>query len=43
MQPVGFFRRYKGTFCMTVDRYIRLIAGAMVILAVALGCWVNPY
>jgi hypothetical protein len=28
---------------MTVDRYIRLIAGAFVVLSVALGYWVNPY
>ncbi len=27
---------------MTVDRYLRLIAGFFVCLSVALGCWVNP-
>jgi hypothetical protein len=28
---------------MTVERYIRLIAGAFVLLSLALGYWVNPY
>lgn len=28
---------------MTVDRYLRLIAGALVMLTVALGYWVNSY
>jgi len=28
---------------MTVDRYLRMIAGAFVLLTVALGYWVNPY
>jgi len=28
---------------MTVDRYIRLIAGAFVVLSVALGTWVSPH
>lgn len=28
---------------MTVDRYLRLIAGAFVTLSVALGYWVSPY
>jgi len=28
---------------MTVDRYLRLIAGFFVLLSVALGYWVNPY
>ena len=27
---------------MTVDRYLRLIAGFFVMLSVALGHWVNP-
>jgi hypothetical protein len=27
---------------MTVDRYLRLIAGFFVCLSVALGYWVNP-
>ena len=28
---------------MTVDRYLRLIAGALVTITVALGYWVSPY
>jgi hypothetical protein len=28
---------------MTVERYLRLIAGAMVLLSVALGYYVSPY
>lgn len=28
---------------MTVDRYLRMIAGAFVMLTVALGYWVSPY
>ncbi len=28
---------------MTVDRYLRLIAGAFVLASVALGYWVSPY
>ena len=28
---------------MTVDRYIRMIAGFFVLLSVALGYWVSPY
>lgn len=28
---------------MTVDRYLRLMAGAFVMLSVALGYWVSPY
>ena len=28
---------------MTVDRYLRLIAGFFVMLSVALGYWVSPY
>ena len=28
---------------MTVDRYLRLIAGAFVLLSLALGYWVSPY
>ncbi len=27
---------------MTVDRYLRMIAGAFVVLSLALGHWVNP-
>jgi hypothetical protein len=27
---------------MTVDRYLRLIAGFLVMLSIALGHWVNP-
>jgi hypothetical protein len=28
---------------MNVERYIRLIAGALVLLSLALGYWVNTY
>jgi hypothetical protein len=28
---------------MTVERYIRMIAGALVLLSLALGHWVHPY
>jgi hypothetical protein len=28
---------------MNIERYIRLIAGAFVLLSLALGYWVNPY
>jgi hypothetical protein len=28
---------------MTVERWLRLIAGAFVMLSVALGYWVNPW
>ena len=28
---------------MTVDRYLRLIAGALVLASLALGYWVSPY
>ena len=28
---------------MTVERLLRLIAGAFVLLSLALGYWVNPY
>ena len=28
---------------MTVDRYLRLIAGALVVISLALGVYVNPY
>ena len=28
---------------MTVDRYLRMIAGAFVLLTLALGYWVSPY
>jgi hypothetical protein len=27
---------------MTVDRYLRMIAGGLVLLSLALGYWVNP-
>jgi len=27
---------------MTIDRYLRMIAGAFVLLSLALGYWVNP-
>lgn len=28
---------------MTVERYLRMIAGAFVLLSLALGHWVSPY
>ncbi|HYL61049.1 MAG TPA: DUF2892 domain-containing protein [Candidatus Methylomirabilis sp.] len=28
---------------MTVDRYVRMIGGAFVVLSLALGYWVSPY
>ena len=28
---------------MTVDRYLRMIAGTFVLLSLALGYWVSPY
>jgi len=28
---------------MTVERYLRMIAGALVVLSLALGYWVNSY
>ena len=28
---------------MNVERYLRMIAGAFVLLSVALGYWVSPY
>jgi hypothetical protein len=28
---------------MTVERYLRLIAGVIVLLSLALGHWVSPY
>ena len=28
---------------MTIERYLRLIAGLFVLLSVALGHWVSPY
>jgi len=28
---------------MTLERYIRLIAGSFVLASLALGTWVNPY
>ena len=28
---------------MTIDRYLRMIAGAFVVISVALGHWVSPY
>jgi len=28
---------------MTVDRYLHMLAGAFVVLSVALGYWVSPY
>jgi len=28
---------------MTVDRYLRMVAGTLVLLSLALGYWVSPY
>ena len=28
---------------MTLDRYLRMIAGAFVVLSLALGYWLSPY
>ena len=28
---------------MTVDRYLRMVAGTFVLLSLALGYWVSPY
>ena len=28
---------------MTIDRYLRMIAGVFVLLSLALGYWVSPY
>ena len=28
---------------MTVDRYLRMIAGGFILLSLALGHWVHPY
>lgn len=28
---------------MTLERYLRLIAGALVVISLALGYWVSPY
>ncbi len=28
---------------MTVERYLRLLAGTFVLISLALGYWVNPY
>lgn len=28
---------------MTVDRYLRLVAGLFVLISLALGYWVSPY
>jgi hypothetical protein len=28
---------------MTVDRYLRMVAGAFVLLSITLGFWVSPY
>ena len=43
--PVLFylFNKEKEKACMNVDRYLRMIAGAFVLLTLALGYWVNPY
>jgi hypothetical protein len=28
---------------MTIERYLRLIAGAFVLISLALGYWISPY
>jgi hypothetical protein len=28
---------------MTVERYLRMIAGAMIVLSLAMGYWMGPY
>jgi hypothetical protein len=28
---------------MTMDRYLRMIAGGLIVLSLALGHWVHPY
>jgi hypothetical protein len=28
---------------MTIERYLRIVAGAFVVASLALGYWVNPY
>ena len=28
---------------MTLERYVRMIAGAFVLISLALGYWINPY
>jgi hypothetical protein len=33
----------RGGNIMSVDRYLRMIAGAFVVLSLALGYWVSPY
>ena len=33
----------KGGNTMTLERYLRLIAGAFVLVSLALGYWVSPY
>jgi hypothetical protein len=33
----------KGGNTMKLERYLRLIAGAFVLISVALGYWVSPY
>jgi Protein of unknown function (DUF2892) len=33
----------KGGNTMTLERYLRLIAGAFVLISLALGYWVSPY
>jgi hypothetical protein len=42
MQKFDFAKK-KGGKTMTVDRYLRLIAGAFVTASLALGYWVSPY
>jgi hypothetical protein len=40
--PRRFDRRTGGN-TMTLERYLRLIAGAFVLVSLALGYWVSPY
>lgn len=39
----GGRRHVADSCCMTIDRYLRLIAGAFVMASLALGYWVSPY
>jgi multidrug efflux pump subunit AcrB len=47
--PILYYNRFRkrnelnGGHIMTVDRYIRMIGGAFVVLSLGLGYWVSPY
>jgi hypothetical protein len=43
--PVLFylFNKRRRQLVMTVNRYLRMIAGAIVLLTLALGNWISPY